>query len=153
MKKLLVVAHTPSENTRKLLDAVLEGTRHPSICDVTVKEVAPLHAIAQDVLDCDAIILGTTENLGYMSGALKDFFDRSYYPLLEKTQGLPYSLYIRAGLDGTGTRRSVESITTGLKWRAIQEPLLCHGKYNKRFLDDCRDFGTLMAAGLEAGIF
>ena len=63
MKKLLVVAHTPSENTRKLLDAVLEGTRHPSICDVTVKEVAPLHAIAQDVLDCDAIILGTTENL------------------------------------------------------------------------------------------
>lgn len=73
MKKLLVVAHTPSDNTRKLLEAVLEGTRHPSICEVTVKEVAPLHAVVEDVMECDAIILGTTENLGYMSGALKDF--------------------------------------------------------------------------------
>ena len=153
MKQLLIVAHAPSPNTRRLVDAALKGAGHPDIEQVSVTWKPPLEAGPEDVLACDAILLGTTENLGYMSGALKDFFDRSYYPLLEKTQGLPYSLYIRAGLDGTGTRRSVESITTGLKWRAIQEPLLCHGKYNKRFLDDCRDFGTLMAAGLEAGIF
>ena len=153
MKQLLIVAHAPSPNTRRLVDAALKGAGHPDIEQVSVTWKPPLEAGPEDVLACDAILLGTTENLGYMSGALKDFFDRSYYPLLEKTQGLPYSLYIRAGLDGTGTRRSVESITTGLKWRAIQEPLLCHGEYNKRFLDDCRDFGTLMAAGLEAGIF
>ena len=151
--RLLIIAHAPSPNTLAMRAAVEAGAQREDINDVAVLVKWPLEAGPDDVLNTHGVILGTTENLGYMSGALKDFFDRSYYPLLEKTQGLPYSLYIRAGLDGTGTRRSVESITTGLKWRAIQEPLLCHGKYNKRFLDDCRDFGTLMAAGLEAGIF
>ena len=152
MKKLLVVAHTPSENTRKLLDAVLEGTRHPSICDVTVKEVAPLHAIAQDVLDCDAIILGTTENLGYMSGALKDFFDRSYYPCLEKTQGLPFAFYIRAGHDGTGTRRAIETITTGLRWKLVQDALVCRGEFRPEFEEQCYELGMAVAASLDAGL-
>ncbi|MCK5791002.1 MAG: flavodoxin family protein [Ketobacter sp.] len=152
MKKLLVVAHTPSENTRKLLDAVLEGTRHPSICDVTVKEVAPLHAIAQDVLECDAIILGTTENLGYMSGALKDFFDRIYYPCLEEKQGLPFALFVRAGHDGTGTCRAVDSITTGLRWKAVQPTVLCRGEWDDQFLEQCKQLGTTMAMSLDAGI-
>ena len=151
--RLLIIAHAPSPNTLAMRAAVEAGAQREDINDVAVLVKSPLEAGPDDVLNTHGVILGTTENLGYMSGALKDFFDRSYYPLLERTQGLPYSLYIRAGSDGTGTRRSVESITTGLKWRAIQEPLLCHGEYNKRFLDDCRDFGTLMAAGLEAGIF
>ena len=150
IRRLLIVAHAPSPNTLAMRAAVEAGARYNEV-EVIVK--APLDAGPDDVLKANGMILGTTENLGYMSGALKDFFDRSYYPLLEETQGLPYTLYIRAGLDGTGTRRSVESIATGLKWKAVQEPLLCRGEYKERFLDDCRELGSLMAAGLEAGVF
>jgi hypothetical protein len=88
-----------------------------------------------------------------MSGALKDFFDRIYYPCLDQTRGLSYALYIRAGHDGTGTRRAVETIVTGLGWRAVREPLVCRGEWQDSFLDECEELGTLMAAGLEAGIF
>lgn len=153
MKRLLIVAHSPSANTRRLLDAVLAGARHPEIEGVDVRSVAPLDAGPDDVLAAQALILGTTENLGYMSGALKDFFDRTYYPCLEKTQGLPYALYVRAGHDGTGTRRAVESIATGLRWRAVQEPLICRGEFSEAFVGQCEELGTAMAAGLEAGIF
>ena len=106
-KHLLIVAHNPSPNTQKLVDATLRGAGHADISGVEVKHIAPLQADADDVLWADAIILGTTENFGYMSGALKDFFDRIYYPCLEHTEGLSYGLYIRAGHDGTGTRRAV----------------------------------------------
>jgi multimeric flavodoxin WrbA len=152
-KQLLVVAHMPSANTQRLVEAVLRGARHPEIDGVTVRHLPPLEAGPDDVLSADGLLLGTTENLGYMSGALKDFFDRIYYPCLERKQGLPYALYIRAGHDGTGTRAAVETIVTGLRWRAVQEPLLCRGEWQESFLDDCEELGTLMAAGLEAGVF
>ena len=152
-KQLLVVAHVPSANTLRLAEAVLRGARNPDIDGVAVRHVPPLEAGPADVLGADALVLGTTENLGYMSGALKDFFDRIYYPCLDRTRGLSYALYIRAGHDGTGTRRAVETIVTGLGWRAVREPLLCRGEWQDTFLDDCEELGTLMAAGLEAGIF
>ncbi len=152
-KRLLIVAHAPSVNTRALLDAVLSGAGSPEIDGVDVVHLPPLDAGPDDVLAAQALILGTTENLGYMSGALKDFFDRSYYPCLEETQGLPYALYIRAGQDGTGTRRAVESITTGLRWRAVQEPLTLRGEFQEDFIVQCGELGMAMAAGLEAGVF
>ncbi len=152
-KRLLIVAHAPSPNTRALLDAVADGARSPDIDDVEVTAVTPFEAGPDHVLAADAIVLGTTENLGYMSGALKDFFDRTYYPCLEKTQGLPYALYVRAGHDGTGTRRAVETIVTGLRWKAVREPLICRGEWRDGFADECRELGLLMAAGLDAGIF
>jgi len=151
-KRLLIVAHAPSPNTLTLRNAVADGARHPDIEQVDVTVLAPLEAGPDDVLVCDAIILGTTENLGYMSGALKDFFDRSYYPCLEKTQGLPFAFYIRAGHDGTGTRRAIESITTGLRWRLVQDPLVCRGEYRKEFEEQCRELGLYVAASLDAGL-
>ncbi len=152
-KTLLIVGHVPSENTLRLRDAVAEGARHPDIEGVTVVAKSPFETVPDDVRAADAIILGTTENLGYMSGALKDFFDRCYYPVLEEKQGLPYALYIRAGLDGTGTRRGVETIVTGLRWKAVHEVVLCKGDWNDAFADQCTELGTYMAAGLEAGVF
>jgi multimeric flavodoxin WrbA len=152
-RRLLVVAHSPSENTRRLSEAVLRGARSPEIAGVEAILRPPLEAVPEDVLAAQAIILGTTENLGYMSGALKDFFDRIYYPCLEEKQGLPYLLYIRAGMDGTGTSRAVERITTGLRWRAVQPHLICRGAFREEFVGQCEELGTLMAAGLEAGIF
>ena len=150
-KRLLIVAHAPSENTLSLRAAVERGARSETGIDVHV--VAPLQAGPGDVLVAQAVILGTTENLGSMSGALKDFFDRSYNPLLDKTPGLPCALYIRAGSDGTGTRRGVETILTGLRWRAVQEPLICKGPWQPVFIEQCEELGTAMAAGLAAGIF
>ncbi|MDJ0611358.1 MAG: flavodoxin family protein [Kiloniellales bacterium] len=152
-KELLIVAHAPSDNTLKLRDAILRGARHPDIEDVSVRALSPFDAGPDDVKAAQAIILGTTENLGYMSGALKDFFDRVYYPCLEETQGRPYALYVRAGHDGTGTRRAVESIVTGLRWRAVSEPLICRGAFQDGFVTDCEELGTLVAAGLDAGVF
>jgi len=152
-KRLLIVAHAPSINTQRLRDAALAGARSPEVEGVEVEAQSPFETTPEHVLAAQAILLGTPENLGYMSGALKDFFDRCYYPCLEKTQGLPYALYIRAGSDGTGTRRAVESIATGLRWRAIQEPLICRGPWREEFLAQCRELGMLAAAGLEAGIF
>lgn len=152
MPRLLIVAHAPSPNTLRLREAAEHGTRHPDIEGVEVTVKAPLEAGPEDVLACDAILLGTTENLGYMSGALKDFFDRSYYPVLEDKQGLPCALYIRAGRDGTGTRRAVEGIVTGLRWKWVQEPLTLRGEWQEDFVDQVEELGMAMAAGLESGI-
>ncbi len=152
-KRLLIVAHVPSDNTRRLRDAALAGAHEAAGGGLDLRALTPFEAGPDDVKAADALLLGTTENLGYMSGALKDFFDRIYYPCLEETQGLPYALYIRAGHDGTGTRRAVESITTGLRWRAVEEPLICRGDWRDDFLEQVKERGMLLAAGLDAGVF
>ena len=151
-RRLLVVAHDPSPNTRRMVEAVLQGARNEDIESVESVHVRPLEAGPDDVLACDAIVLGTTENLGYMSGALKDFFDRTYYNVIERTEGLPYALYVRAGMDGTGTRRAVESICTGLSWKPVREPLICQGEWQDAFLEQCEELGLYMAASLDASI-
>lgn len=152
-KTLLIVGHVPSPNTQALRDAVEAGASSEDVDGIEVRAQSPFDTDADDVLGADAVILGTTENLGYMSGALKDFFDRTYYGVIEEKQGLPYALYVRAGLDGTGTIRGVESIVTGLRWKAVREPLLLHGEWQDGFVDEARELGLLVAAGLEAGVF
>ncbi|WP_077529971.1 flavodoxin family protein [Vreelandella utahensis] len=152
-RQLLIVAHTPSPNTSRMAEAVLRGAHHEDIENVDARHIPPLEAGPEDVLGADAIILGTTENLGTMSGALKDFFDRIYYPCLEETQALPFASFVRAGKDGTGTLKAIETITTGLRWRAVQEPLLCHGEFREEFITQCEELGLYLAAGLDAGMF
>ncbi len=151
-KKLLIIAHAPSENTKKMADAVVKGATDAEITNVDVQCNAPLDTQPDDILAAQAIIIGTTENLGYMAGLIKDVFDRCYYPCLEKTRGLPFAFYIRAGHDGTGTQRAIESITTGLRWRLVQEPLVCRGSFQAQFLSQCEDLGLSVAASLDAGI-
>ncbi len=136
-----------------MTNAVVEGATHADISGIEVMLKQPLESGPQEVLAADAIILGTTENFGYMSGALKDFFDRIYYPCLEKTGSLPFAMFIRAGNDGRGALVSIERIVKGLAWRQVQEPLICRGEWRPSFVDQCEELGMTLAAGIEAGIF
>ncbi|MEE9334502.1 MAG: flavodoxin family protein [Granulosicoccaceae bacterium] len=152
-KSLLIVCNTPSANTQTLADATVLGASHLDIENFDVVFRSALNATSEDVLNCQGIIIGTTENFGYMSGLIKDFFERIYYPCLEHTEGLPYALYIRAGIDGQGTLTGVEKIITGLRWRRVQEPIVLQGDYQEGFTEQCKELGMSIAAGLDANIY
>ena len=153
MSRLLIVAHTPSPHTRAMLDAVARGARDPQLGEHEVRVAVPLEAGPDDVLWAEGVILGTTENFGYMSGAMKDFFDRIYYPCLERTAGLPWALFVRAGNDGRGALSSIERIVSGLAWRRVQAPLLCRGAWDESWLAACEELGMTVMAGLDAGVY
>lgn len=151
-KNLLIVCHAPSPNTQALCDTLVSAARSTPTEHINVTLKTPLQTQPEDLIKADALILGTTENLGYMSGLTKDMFDRCYYPVLEVKQGLPVAAYVRAGHDGTGTVRALESITTGLKWRWVQAPLILQGDFNNEFFDQLSELGEAMAAALDQGI-
>ena len=153
MKRLLIVAHAPSPNTRRLADAVLAGARHPDVEGVEPRLLGPLEAGPDDVLGCDAVALLTTENFGAVAGLTKDFLERIWHPCLERTEGLAWALAVRAGNDGTGAVSSTTRIVTGLRWRAIGAPLVLAGPWRDGFVDEAGELGTTLAAGLEAGVF
>ena len=153
MKTLLVVSYSRSGGTEAMTNAVLQGAGDEAIDGVRVIAKSALETSVQDVLDCAGIVLGTPENFGYMSGAMKFFFETIYHPCLEHSQGLPYALFVRAGNDGAGAVTSVERIVAGLKWRSVQPPLIAVGELSPDVLDQCRDLGLTIAAGLEAGIY
>jgi len=136
-----------------MADAVIRGASHPDIESVEVRVRDALDASPDDVLWADAYIFGTPENFGYMSGALKYFFDRIYYPCLEQLGGRPYALFVRAGNDGSGAISSIKRIATGLAIKEVQDPILIAGEFDEARLDECEELGMAMAAGLEAGIF
>ena len=133
--------------------AVIDGARDTAIADVSVRVVDALSGRADDVLWADAIILGTPENFGTVSGAMKYFLEEIYYPCLEQTAGLGYALFVKAGNDGRGTISAIERIVTGLKWRALAEPLRVVGEVSDADVLRCRELGMTIAAGLEAGLF
>jgi NAD(P)H-dependent FMN reductase len=150
---ILVVANLPSGNCVTLRDAVVRGASNDAIEGIEVAVREPLSADAADVLASSGIIIGTTENFGYMSGLIKDFYERIYYPCLEKTEALPCALYVKGGLDGQGAKTSMERIITGLRWKPIRNTLVMKGEFRESFVDQCEELGMQMAAGLESGIY
>ncbi len=150
MPTLLIVHHTPSPGTQDLLESVRSGASDPQIVGVEVVIRPALAATASDVLDADAYLLGTPANLGYMSGALKHFFDQIYYPCLEATVGRPYGLYVHGNNDTTGAVRAVEMVTTGLRWRLAQPVVSVLGDPVATDRDAAWELGASLAAGLLA---
>jgi flavorubredoxin len=148
MPRLLVVHHTPSPNLQAMFEAAVSGARTDEIEGVEVVIRPALTAAAVDVLQADGFLLGTPANIGYMSGALKHFFDGIYYPCLEATRRRPYALYVHGASDTGGAVRAVESITTGLQWRAVRPPVRVTGTPTKPDLESCWELGALLAAEL-----
>jgi multimeric flavodoxin WrbA len=104
---------------QEMLEAVLSGARDEVIEGVEIVLRPALTASVVDALEADGYLLGTPANIGYISGALKHFFDTIYYPCLEHTKGRPFAAYLHGNLGTEGAERAIESITTGLKWRAV----------------------------------
>jgi multimeric flavodoxin WrbA len=152
-KHLLIVYHSQSGSTSQMAEAVTRGARSPEVTNVEVRTRAALEATADDLLWCDAFILGTPENFGYMSGAMKYFLDRSFYECLDRIVGRPYALFVRAGNDGTGAITSMRRILKGLSVKEVQSPVLIAGKFDEARLEECEELGMTLAAGLEAGVF
>lgn len=148
MPTLLIVHHTPSPTLQALLEAVVDGARNDAIPDVDVEVRAALTCPEVDVLAADGYLLGTTANLGYMSGALKHFFDRIYYPCLEETRRRPYGVYVHGNNDTTGAVKSIEGAVTGLQWKRAAEVLEVIGEPQQRDLDAAWELGATVAASL-----
>jgi NAD(P)H-dependent FMN reductase len=146
MPTLLIVHHTPSPALQAMFEAVAAGARTDEIEGVEVIVRPALTAGAADVLTADGFLLGTPANIGYMSGALKHFFDGIYYPCLEATVGRPYGLYVHGASDTGGAVRAVESITTGLRWRPARPAVTVTGAPGKADLEACWELGALLAA-------
>lgn len=146
MPRLLVVHHSPSPRVREIADAVLRGTRHPDISGVDIIERAALGATADDVRAADGILLGTTANFGYISGALKHFFDTTYYQVREETAKRPFSYWIHGGYDTTGAERALTAITTGYGWTLAAEPVVFTGEVTPEHLDRAAELGATVAA-------
>lgn len=149
---LLIYAGHPGGSTEKLWQSAAQGiTQSQSACRLIHKHA--LQATLQDLLQSQAILLSTPEHFGYMAGALKHFFDVTFYPGSEQTVGLPYGLIVSAGNDGRGTVEAVQKIVAGYRWRPIAEPIRVVGDPRDSDLSTCRELGATLALGLEAGIF
>ena len=148
MPRLLIVHHTPSPAMQAMFEAVASGAGTDEITGVEIAVRPALTAGAADVLAADGYLLGTPANIGYMSGALKHFFDSVYYPCLEATTRRPYGLYVHGGSDTTGAVRAVESIASGMLWRAVRPPVTVTGTPGRADLEACWELGALLAAEL-----
>lgn len=148
MPKLLVVHHTPSPSTQAMLEAVISGANAEEIEGVEVVVRPALITSPVEVLDADGYLLGTPANIGYMSGALKHFFDGVYYPCLTATVGRPYALFVHGNNDVVGAVRGVESIASALKWARARPPVEVIGQPAKADLEACWELGAMVAASL-----
>jgi NAD(P)H-dependent FMN reductase len=151
-KRLLAVYASQTGRTRQLVDAALAGAAEFAD-EVDATLLHGLEAGVDELLACDGLMLATPECFGYMSGAIKDFLDRTYYPCEGKRIGLPYALLISAGNDGSGAVRGIERIASGFAWNAVAEPLIVIGEPDSVALERAKEVGQMLAAGLSVGIF
>lgn len=162
-KTLLIVYHSMTGGTRQLAEAAQAGAALESDCTVRLLHAA--QAGPQDVLAADGYVFATPENLAAISGQLKDFFDRSYYAVLDQINGRPYASLVCAGSDGSNAARQIARIATGWRLQAVAEPLIVctHAQTPEAIrapkhipdadLERCRTLGQALAAGLVLGVF
>jgi NAD(P)H-dependent FMN reductase len=164
MKSLLIVYHSITDGTAQMAAASLAGARQAEP-GMLVRHLTARDAIAQDVLAASGYIFATPENLAAMAGVMKDFFDRTYYPVLDRINGRPYAALICAGSDGENAARQIARIATGWRLREVAAPLIVctHAQTPEAIaapkvipaaeLEACRELGAAMAAGIALGIF
>lgn len=146
MTTLLLVHHTPSPAMHSMYERVVEGASQPEIEGVDLVSRAALTAGPVDVLQADGYVFGCPANLGYISGALKHFFDTVYYPCLAETTKRPFGFYLHGNDDCAGALAAVAKITTGLQWRQVLDPVVVTGAPSNEDLDRCWELGAVVAA-------
>ena len=146
MPRLLIVHHSPSPATAALLQAVVDGASDDAVISVERSVRPALVAAEVEVMEADGYLLGTPANIGYMSGALKHFFDRIFYPCLDATRGRPFGLWVHGNDDTAGAVRSVQTITDALGWRRSAATVSVTGAPSRADLDDCYELGATLAA-------
>lgn len=163
MRTLLIVYHSHTGGTLQMAEAAAEGACQEG--GVHVRRLHASQAGPDDVLQADGYVFATPENLAAISGVLKDFFDRCYYPALDRLNGRPFASLICAGSDGHNAARQIDRIATGWRLKAVAEPLIVctHAQSTEAILapkhigeDDlqsCRALGGSLAAGLALGVF
>ncbi|HVO67772.1 MAG TPA: flavodoxin domain-containing protein [Syntrophales bacterium] len=151
MSKILIIYHSQTGNTERMARAVAEGAEMIESTEVVLKRAQDTNL--DDLLSSDGLAVGTPENFGYMSGMVKDFFDRTFYPAQDQVFRKPYVVFISAGNDGTGALRAIERIAQGYKFKMVYEPVISRGKVTEDDLIKCRELGSTLAAGCQAGIY
>ncbi len=151
MKRLLIIYHSQSGGTTRLCEAVLRGARSIEEADVQCKRA--FDAGVDDLLSADGLIVGTPENFGYMAGAVKDFFDRTFYPCEHSLEGRPYGLFVRAGNDGHGAVFNIDRILAGLKMKKVFDPVIVRGDITSEHIAKCEELGATIAAGIAYGMY
>ena len=163
MKKLLIVFHSKTGGTHQMAQAAAKGAEVEP--EVNVNLIHAGEAGPNELLEADGYIFATPENLAMMSGIMKDFFDRSYYPVLDRIVGRPYATLICAGSDGENAARQIQRIATGWRLKSIAEPIIVctHAQTPQAILapkqvgefdlSRCEEIGTTLAAGLALGIY
>ena len=135
-----------------MVEAVKQGVADAGE-DVELRALPALETGVDDLLWANGLLIGTPEHFGYMAGAIKDFFDRTFYPAQGRVDGLPYAIFVSAGNDGTGAVSSIERIAIGYRWKQCAEPLIVKGDPGATDLQRCSELGQTLAAGLALGVY
>jgi multimeric flavodoxin WrbA len=149
---LLITGGQPGGRLERMAEAVQAGAAEFAD-EVELRTRPALQATLDDLLWAQALLIGTPEKFGYMSGAVKDFFDRTYYPAEGKVDALPFAIFVSAGNDGTGAVTSIERIANGYRWTRVAEAVVIKGDPDGAALARCRELGQTLAAGLAVGVF